>query len=205
VAAGGAVRYVATAAIKAAVLGRESEILEHLGIAWRNGRQHISCPYPDHDDRDPSWRWDDKHHRAYCTCITERKSDGIFDIIAKMQELDFETAKIHAAELLGRGDLIRVKGDGAGQKTDAASLLNPPAGGRDDSLVALYLAARLGLDDPAAVPMPVTKAIASLARSFPGWFVKSCRCSTIADIRRRGFAPCSTSIVWATIPTSSEP
>ena len=36
-AAPGAVRYVATAAINAAVKGRESEILDHLEIAWRNG------------------------------------------------------------------------------------------------------------------------------------------------------------------------
>lgn len=152
-------RYVATAAIKAAVGGREGEILDHLGIAWRNGRQHISCPYPDHDDHDPSWRWDEKRNRAYCTCITERKSDGVFDIISKMLGLDFAAAKLRAAELIGRSDLIKFTGNGAGQKTDAASLLNPPPVLRDNSLVALYLAARLGLDDPAAVQMPTTKAV----------------------------------------------
>ena len=75
-----------------------------------------------------------------------------------MLGLDFEAAKLRAAELLGRTDLIKV-GDGTGQKTDAASLLNPPAEGRDDGLLALYHAARLGLDDPAAVPTPATKAV----------------------------------------------
>ncbi len=154
-----AVRYVTTPAIKAAVNGREGDILDRLGIAWRNGRQHISCPYPDHDDHNPSWRWDEKRNRAYCTCITERGSDGIFDVIAKVAKLDFAAAKLRAAELLGRSDLIKVKGDGAGQKTDAASLLSPPAEGRDDSLVSLYLATRLGLDDLGAVPLPTTKAV----------------------------------------------
>ena len=154
-----AVRYVVTKAIKDAVGGREGEILDGLNIPWRNGRQHISGPYPGQDDRNPSWRWDDQRRRAYCTCITDRKSDGVFDILAKMLGLDFEAAKLRAAELLGRGDLIKLKGDGTGQKADAASLLDPPQALRDDSLVALYLAARLGLEDPAAVPLPTTKAV----------------------------------------------
>ena len=54
-----AVRYVVTKAIKDAVGGREGEILDGLNIPWRNGRQHISGPYPGQDDRNPSWRWDD--------------------------------------------------------------------------------------------------------------------------------------------------
>jgi hypothetical protein len=150
-------RYVATAAIKDAVSSREGDILGKLGIDWRNGQQHIHCPYPDHDDHDPSWRWDDKRHCAYCTCIT--KSDGIFDIVMKVKRLDFEAAKIRVAEFIDRVDLIKVKGDGTGQKTDAASLLNPPAENSDPGLVFRYLAHRLGLDDPAAVPMPTTTAV----------------------------------------------
>lgn len=155
-----AVRYVVTKAIAAGVKGRETDILGKLGIDWRKGG-HISCPYPDHHDRNPSWRFDNKTGRALCTCIT--KSDGIFDIVMKVKRLDFEAAKIRVAEFIDRSDLIKVKvkvkGNGTGQKTDAASLLNPPAAGRNDSLVALYLAARLGLDNPAAVPMPTTKAV----------------------------------------------
>jgi hypothetical protein len=154
-----AVRYVVTKAIAAAVKGRETDILGKLGIAWRNGRQHISCPYPDHDDRNPSWRFDNKTGRALCTCIAESKSDGIFEIVMKVKRLDFEAAKIQIAEFIDRSDLIKSKGSGTGQKTDAASLLNPPPELRDDSLVALYLAARLGLDDPAAVPVPTTKIV----------------------------------------------
>lgn len=152
-----AVHYVVTKAIAAAVKGQETDILGKLGIDWRSSRQYFNCPYPDHDDRNPSWRFDNRTGRALCTCITERKSDGIFHIVMKVKRLDFEAAKIWVAEFIDRSDLIKVKGNGTGQKTDAASLLSPPAESRDDSLVALYLAGRLGLDDPAAAPMPATR------------------------------------------------
>jgi len=58
-------RCVSTPAIKEAVKGREAEILDGLGIDWRSGHPHITCPYPTHDDDDPSWRWDTK-------CLTEK-------------------------------------------------------------------------------------------------------------------------------------
>jgi hypothetical protein len=53
-----ATTYVVTQDAKTAVSGREPEILDAMGINWRNGRPHIHCPYPQHDDADPSWRWD---------------------------------------------------------------------------------------------------------------------------------------------------
>ncbi len=43
--------YVPTAAIRDAVKGRD-------------GRPHISCPYPAHQDDDPSWRWDERREAA---------------------------------------------------------------------------------------------------------------------------------------------
>src|SRR6516165_5819298 len=124
----GSERFVRTREIRAAVKGRESDILDALGIAWRNGRPHITCPYPDHDDHDPSWRWHAKSDRAFCTCITDRKSDGIFDVVMKMKATGFDAAKIIVAELLRRNDLIE---GGSGQKTDPQSLLNPHANNRD--------------------------------------------------------------------------
>lgn len=147
-------RYVATNPIREAVKGREGDVLAALGIAWRDG-QHINCPYPAHDDHDPSWRWNPVRARALCTCI--EKSDSIFDVVAKIEGGDFEAAKLRVAEILGRTDLIKFKGDGAGQKTDPASLLNPPAELRDDSLPRRYLAGRLGLGDPDFIPAPTTK------------------------------------------------
>ena len=67
-------RRVATAAIQAAVKGRETKVLEALGIAWAGGAPHISCPYPDHADENPSWRWDERKAKAYCTCIERSHS-----------------------------------------------------------------------------------------------------------------------------------
>jgi hypothetical protein len=154
-------RFVRTREIRAAVKGHEGAILDALGIAWRNGRPHITCPYPDHDDHDPSWRWDAKSDRAFCTCITGRKSDGIFDVVMKMKATDFDATKIIVAELLRRDDLIE---GGSGQKTDPQSLLNPHANNRDDAIPPRYLAARLGIAVD-QMPSPSTKmvGISSLA------------------------------------------
>jgi hypothetical protein len=63
-------RYIATEALRQAICGREAEVLRALGIEWKKGVHHISCPYPDHADQNPSWRWDERKARAFCTCIT---------------------------------------------------------------------------------------------------------------------------------------
>ena len=60
--------YVPTKAITEAVKGQETEILRALGINWDTKTKHISCPYPDHSDEDPSWRWNSARGRAHCTC-----------------------------------------------------------------------------------------------------------------------------------------
>jgi phage/plasmid primase-like uncharacterized protein len=103
----GSGRWVATAAIQAAATGHETHILSVLGISWNGGTSHIRCPYPDHQDKHPSWRWDRKKGRAYCTCT---RSDSIFDVVAKVKCLDFEETKIAVAEMIGRSDLIRQRG-----------------------------------------------------------------------------------------------
>jgi hypothetical protein len=147
--------FVTTAAIKRAVAGRETEVLDGLGINWRSGRPHIQCPYRDHVDTDPSWRWDDRHHKAHCTCSA---GDDIFDVAAKIDGGDFDAAKLRIARILHRDDLIRTNGQGDGkqyQATDAKSLLNAPANRRDDTLPINYLAHRLEVD-PSAVPIPAT-------------------------------------------------
>jgi hypothetical protein len=95
--------YVKTKAIKAAAEGREAEIARAIGIPWR-GRHHIRCPYPEHDDKNPSWRLMTSG-LAICTCC-EGKAHSIFDVVMKVEAIDFEAAKIRVAELLGRSDLI---------------------------------------------------------------------------------------------------
>ena len=96
--------FVPTGAIQHAVVGRENGILAALGICWTGRSQHINCPYPDHADNHPSWRWDATKRRAFCTCT---KPGSIFDVVCKMKEVSFEAAKIIVAEMIGRADLIR--------------------------------------------------------------------------------------------------
>jgi hypothetical protein len=95
--------YVATAAIRRAISGCELDVLTALGIQCC-GSRHIHCPYPFHEDKHPSWRWDVEKNCAYCTCT---RCDSIFDVICKIKGIDFEAAKIVAAEIIGRTDLIR--------------------------------------------------------------------------------------------------
>jgi hypothetical protein len=73
-------RYVATRSIRDAVKGRETKVLEALGIAWQEGAPHISCPYREHADGNTSWRWDERRARAYCSCI--ERSHSIFDVLS---------------------------------------------------------------------------------------------------------------------------
>src|SRR6266568_2837700 len=100
-----ATRYVSTAAIGAALKGHETNILAALGISSQPRRPHVQCPYPAHPDTHPSWRWDRKKARAYCTCIDG--SHSVLDVLVCVERIDFEAAKVRAAELLGRHDLIR--------------------------------------------------------------------------------------------------
>ena len=148
--------YVVTKEIRAAIVDREIEVLDALGVDWRAGRPHISCPYPGHADGEPSWRWDVRKDRAFCTCT---RSDSIFDVVMKVEGGTFDAAKIRVAELLNLHDLIRNKGEGGDgqryQATDAASLLAAPADNRDDNLPLAYLAHRLGVAAE-AVPIPRT-------------------------------------------------
>ena len=149
-------RYVSTAAIREAAKGHESEVLEALGIDWASGAPHVSCPYPDHSDEDPSWRWNERRARAYCTCIDG--SHSIFDVIMCVEGVEFDQAKLRITEILGRQDLIKLKDGERHQAMDAASLLRAPPDQRDETLPPNYLAHRLGVpSDEAAMPWtPVT-------------------------------------------------
>jgi Family of unknown function (DUF5906) len=95
-------RYVPTLAAQQAVQGRETEILDSLKVVWRNGKLHLQCPFPDHPDHNPSWRWDESEQRYYCAC----SSGDIFDIIGRLEGADFDRSKVRAAEILGRTDII---------------------------------------------------------------------------------------------------
>src|SRR5918996_5438605 len=134
-------RWVATRAIQEAAKRRESDVLQAIGIPWDDGMGHITCPYPDHADSNPSWRWNPKRQRAHCTCI--ERSHSIFDVVMRRENIDFEAAKLRVAEILGRQDLIKIKDGQRHQAMDAASLLRPPAEQRVENLARSYLAFRL--------------------------------------------------------------
>lgn len=160
-------RFVPTAAIRQAIAGREEEVLDGLGIPWRSGRPHIRCPYPYHADNDPSWRWDAVTRKGFCSCT---RGDNVLDVIAKVEGCDFEAAKLRAAEILNRHDLIRARSQGGGsgqryQATDAASLLSAPASDRDDALPVAYLARRLGVP-VTDVPVPCTPMVGLKALGY---------------------------------------
>ena len=53
--------------------------------------------------KNPSWRWDEQKRCAICTC----GSNSISEVLIKVEGISFEAAKIRAAEILGRQDLIR--------------------------------------------------------------------------------------------------
>jgi phage/plasmid primase-like uncharacterized protein len=155
--------YVKTKDIKEAVRGREQEILNAVGINSNGGRKHINCPYPGHEDKDPSWRWDTGKARAICTC----GSDSILDVVIKTTGMTLEETKIFVAEKLGHSDLI-IKKRGAKdqyQKTTPESLLNPPQDRRDDLLPAKYLASRLSISVE-NVPMPTTPVSGHVALEY---------------------------------------
>jgi hypothetical protein len=96
-------RLVATADSRAAIKGRGTDLLDALGVLWRDGRPHINCPYPDRSDENLSWRWDKRKRRAICTC----GSDSILNVLMKIEAIDFDEAKLRAVELLNRVDLIK--------------------------------------------------------------------------------------------------
>ena len=154
-------RYVTTGDINAALAGREADVLDALGIDWRAGRPHITCPYSHGGAND--WRWDNRKARAFCTCV--EGSHSAIDVLATIEGIDFDAAKVRAAELIGRTDLIR-NGDGKRyQSTTAKGLLNTPSNRRDDRLPVAYLAHRLGATAD-AVPIPRTPVVGLKALGY---------------------------------------
>jgi hypothetical protein len=91
-------RYVKMPEIREACLGHEEEILDKLGVPFRNGAPHICCPYPDHPDKNPSWRWDNAMKRAFCTCIGrrpgEKKAHELVNVVACTEGLNFSAVRI---------------------------------------------------------------------------------------------------------------
>ena len=149
--------HVPTRSIQSAVKGQELDVLSSLGIKWNLNGSHISCPYPGHEDKNPSWRWDEKKAKARCTCI--ERSHSVFDVVMQIEGIDFAAAKLRVVEIIDRRDLIKAKGSKRFQAMDAASLLRPADDQRVGGLVEKYLGFRLDVS-PDQIVMPSTPATA---------------------------------------------
>jgi hypothetical protein len=98
-------RFAPVADAQKAVHGRELEVLHALRIDWTGARTHIRCPFPNHTDRHPSWRWDSGEHRAFCTCTPHALS--IFDTWMRIKSCGFAEACTEVMLAIGRTDLVR--------------------------------------------------------------------------------------------------
>jgi hypothetical protein len=165
-------RYIPMRAIQAAVNGREAEVLKAIGIKWTHGVSHISCPYPDHDDGDPTWQWDMCRARAYCTCI--ERAHSIFDVVMRVEGIEFAPAKLRIAEILGRDDLIR---SSDGERADA---------GEDEVGADLSeLVARATADPSAPFEREALSTLAAVRRSEPAAYQRTIRQLKHAGVRLR--------------------
>lgn len=69
--------------MREAFRGHERAILAALGINWYGARKtsgHIRCPFPNHEDKNPSWRFDEKADGWICSC----GSGGLVDAVERM-------------------------------------------------------------------------------------------------------------------------
>jgi uncharacterized protein (DUF927 family) len=84
---------------KELVRGRELELLSHFGVAWPvAGKTHVHCPFPSHQDPNPSWRWDSSDQRYKCSC----GSGDIFEFLKRLKGWEFAKAALYIEnEFLG--------------------------------------------------------------------------------------------------------
>src|SRR3954447_5682204 len=78
--------------------GRERELFRALGIDLPKAGGHRRCPFPDHTDEHPSWRWDQKRHRWFCSCTP--KGGTAIDAVARLRGLDLAEAGSFALKML---------------------------------------------------------------------------------------------------------
>ena len=171
--------------------GRESEILAALGIELDASGAHIRCPYPDHEDVHPSYRWIAGEAKAVCTC---RSKHGIIDVVMNAKGLDFAGAARWIEDVLSGGktggktggfDRLRKAVERKPEKGSFSApdkLLSPPSDRGASDLARAYLAARLGVA-PSEVVMPTTKTA--------GWSRLPFYVKQGEDFRTLGEFPCA--------------
>src|SRR4051794_29029452 len=78
--------------------GRERELFGVLRIDLPKDGSHARCPFPDHTDEHPSWRWDQKNRRWFCSCTP--KGGTVIEAIMRLLGLDFAGAAAFALKTL---------------------------------------------------------------------------------------------------------
>lgn len=78
------------------IAGREATVLEAWGVS-PPVRGHMRCPFPDHEDRRPSWRFDFRQGRYHCSC----GSGDLVDIARRMLGCDEREAIASIRRTLG--------------------------------------------------------------------------------------------------------
>lgn len=172
-------------ATKQALVGKEDDALAAIGVPWPSGKRtgHIRCPFPNHDDKDPSWRWDRNKARAFCTCLPG--SADIVDVAQRVKHIPNPADALKwLCEALGT-ELVQqdkrrsrrstppasraampaaaprpdTRGTAQGPRIGPAT--SPPLSQSDDSLPLRYLASRLRLPlSVAATVLPDLSAVA---------------------------------------------
>ena len=77
-------------------------ILAAIGAKPQVGKRHQRCPFPDHEDSNPSFRYDPDSGRVFCTCLEKQgasltdalmKARGLADFIAAVREIEAITGE----------------------------------------------------------------------------------------------------------------
>ncbi len=88
-----------TGRIRAVEARHAEQILRAIGAEPTGGSSHMRCPMPGHDDRNPSFRYDPKAARCFCSCRTEGIT--LTDVVAEVRGLDFMQAVREVSQITG--------------------------------------------------------------------------------------------------------
>jgi uncharacterized protein (DUF927 family) len=133
--------------------GRETVVFAKLGIQLPDRGQHIRCPFPDHDDHNPSWRWDAKDRKSHCSCGHE----DIIGNVQKVLRVSAHDAGQFILECLPETDDVIFKKkvtlraidstkSTADQNRKLDDLLTPHSSVKDNEVPRRYLSSRTGVD-----------------------------------------------------------
>ena len=102
-------------------------ILAAIGANSQVGKRHQCCPFPDHEDSNPSFRYDPDSGLVFCTCL-EKQGASLTDALMKARGLADFNAAVRAIEAITGEQIFD---DGPPQKQSKPGE-QPDAEGSDD-------------------------------------------------------------------------